>query len=110
MTDQYHRDTVHRFNVIFNQPDRDVNELESTHTFEVYPIYWTAIIIPGKGYINGLIYFRPRGHDLISGSGYILVNTSTSLVPSMFYSGSIIFSGTTIVSGSNSNNVYSVPI
>lgn len=109
MTDQYHRDTKHYFNVIFNEPNRDgLTELETTHTFTIYPIYWTVMVIPGDGYIKGKIKFRPKGYDLISGSGYILVNTSTSAVPKMSYSGSLIANGFTTTTGSNSVNTKNI--
>lgn len=96
-------DTRHVFNVIFKMPRRsptDPGEMSNVTSFDVKPVYWTAIIIPAKGAIEGRIDLYCLGRDILSASNLFITSASLYAVPRMYYSASPVFSGCTIFSAS----------
>ena len=95
-------DTKHIFNVKFKmlKSTMDSGEMTNTHTFDIRPIYWTTMIIPGKGKITGTVDMYCMGRDIVSASATFYPTTLVKAIPKMTYSACIVFSGCTVFSAS----------
>lgn len=105
-------DTKHTFNVVFKMPLKSPDnpyEFSNVTTFNILPIYWTTMCVPGKGFIYGWTNMRVNGREIISACAPFNRTTSACALPTMIYSSSVILTGCTIFSASpikNTNATY----
>jgi hypothetical protein len=90
MTDSMHKDTVHIFNVTLKSNERlspTRERISNVTIFEVYPIYWKKVVIPGKAYSIGHPSWSASGTVMISGSVTINANSNENCYKTTFFSG-----------------------
>ena len=91
---------LHIFNVYFQMETSacDPYYIANVKTFQVYPVYWTAEIIKGRGQVTGQVFGYAGAVELVTASLTSGMTTSACAVPTMSYSASVVITGSTLFS------------